>query len=127
MTRREALTATRAMIQDGIFPGDLTGPEMGFPNTSAAMLYYAFSGSLDAAHELHEAVLPRWSPDICRTFLEKRWVVSLARVVRRSGDDLIDGEEWDDIEGVVEAVSDSPARAWLLAILEALIAEEGDA
>ena len=67
----------------------------------------AFNGSLDAAKALHEAVLPGWwwrvtSPD-------PHYVqVGMPGI------------------GVYSGRDETPARAWLLAILEALIAQEDE-
>jgi hypothetical protein len=68
----------------------------------------AFDGSLDAAKALHEAVLPGWGWEcgVNATF------VSLA-VVWKSGRDKAFCQS-----------AEVPSRAWLLAILEALIAQE---
>lgn len=68
----------------------------------------AYDGSLDAAKALHEAVLPGW-----------RW-------------EGFEGELWRvwerrDPVGAHESTDADPARAWLLAILSALIAQEGEA
>jgi hypothetical protein len=62
----------------------------------------AYTGSLDAAKALHEAVLPR-----CK------WGVG----------DVWSGVYWDGYY-LHEPSDDNPARAWLLAILRALIARE---
>ena len=64
----------------------------------------AYNGSLDAAMALHEAVLPGWG--FCVT------------------------QVGANVEGSVEAYySDNinPARAWLIAIIRALIAQECEA
>lgn len=66
----------------------------------------AYNGSLDAAMTLHEAMLPGWG---WRTQDMGNPVAVLA-----NGDDLI------------QERGSTPARAWLLAILEALIAQEPD-
>jgi len=65
----------------------------------------ASQGSLDAAKALHEAVLPGWGWDIS--------CMQLASV-------------WDlECEGpVIQGYAYYPARAWLLAILEALISTD---
>jgi len=62
-------------------------------------------GSLDAAKVLHEAVLPGW-----------RWKL-----------DQHYAEIWERVQVAHSAeFVDNPARAWLLAILEAIIAQEQD-
>lgn len=72
-----------------------------------SMAYGAFHGSLDAAKALHDAVLPGWG-----------WRVGIGNVLlyRLGG------------EGRHEQSTGfhSPARAWLIAIIQALIAMEGE-
>jgi len=65
----------------------------------------AYRGSLDAAKALHEAVLPGWEWRIRDD--GRAWVW-------RTVSDLCGGDEVDD----------NPARAWLLALLDAIIAKE---
>ena len=79
----------------------------------------AFHGSLDAAKELHEAVLPGISQysivtdPTCLCVKVCWWPNGL------SGGEEIHGEGWHEAD---------PARAWLIAILKALIAKaEGGA
>lgn len=71
--------------------------------------YAAFSGSLDAALALHEAMLTGWG-----------WTVGPwgARVFLYSDDPQWDGSKRQEVELV-----DLPARAWLIAILRAVEAE----
>lgn len=73
----------------------------------------AYNGSLDAAKALHEAVLPGWN-----------WLVGTNTVLVS----MPDGERMPDGRtGLVAGSSKSgidPARAWLIAILKALIALE---
>jgi hypothetical protein len=68
----------------------------------------AFNGSLDAAKALHEAVLPGWvwCPEIGTDAPYEGWLSPPASA-----------------DGFSVAATD-PARAWLLAILEALISQE---
>ena len=51
-----------AAVDAGEFPGDVTARDLGAPNAEFAILtfYEAFSGSLDAALALKEALLPGW-------------------------------------------------------------------
>jgi hypothetical protein len=77
----------------------------------------AYLGSLDAAHRLHDALLPGWH--MCNMWM--------------NGDDSLSGVEvWHEsqTDGFVPfiwiAEAPTPARAWLLAILRALKAK-GDA
>lgn len=81
----------------------------------------AFNGSLDAAQKLHEAVLPEWVVERLRVW------PGVGASATLLGTHDVGGERWHCLaDGKVETESDSPARAWLLAIIRALIAiEEG--
>jgi hypothetical protein len=69
----------------------------------------AYNGSLDAAKALHEAVLPGWFPGISQNIHFGDWYA------------------WVQTKTLHHDARDQdPARAWLLAILEALIAKAGD-
>ena len=67
----------------------------------------AYMGYLDAAFALHEAALPGWDWSVGNPGNVTVW---------RPGDDK-------DFAPYHDADSDTAARAWLLAIIEALIAE----
>lgn len=73
----------------------------------------AFSGSLDAAKRLHDALLPGWTVDN----MGQRaggWLVQLGRF------------EGKTPRPAPEAmIRDNPARAWLLAILRAMEGRDG--
>jgi hypothetical protein len=115
MTRKQNLQALYDAVKAGTLPT--------FPVSYAALgesahtADRAYHGSLDAALTLHRAVLPDW-------------------VVENLGNVCIDGTGgWnvrivahDYLETFCHGVgqSDTPARALLLAILAALIAQEGD-
>ena len=81
----------------------------------AGEAYDAFDGSLDAALAMHNAVLPGWISNI--TQLENRWWI--AQVVHPQGDGW---PKWTPYPSWDHA-DQNPARAWLCAILKALIAE----
>ena len=69
----------------------------------------AHCGSLDAAKALHEAVLPGWVAGVSENLHGHGWY------------------GWAQThEEHVEARNDNPARAWLIAILEALIVKESN-
>lgn len=105
--RAEALRALLADVQAGNFPGELTGPQMGFPDTYAAVLHEAFSLSLDAALALHKAVLPG-----------RNW--GLGGPVY--GEFCC--EIFDEMNEVIDVgINSCPAHAWLIAIIRALLAE----
>ena len=72
-------------------------------------VYLAYNGSLDAAHALHRAVLPGWGWCSATDAHDEQWF----SVSESSGD--------YETEEVYAA---TPARAWLLSILSALIAQE---
>ena len=81
----------------------------------AGEAYYAYIGSLDDALDLHNAVLPGWSTDIsCKPFGMKPhpWHVRLSTDHTGYGNGMYKG-----------ATDACPARAWLCAILKALISE----
>lgn len=110
--RKQALIALRDKVKAGDASGKF-GPIMGlywdFDTQIAAMR--AYNGSLDAAHALHKAMLPEYFWNVGREN-EPRDKVGIydACVEGRQGEEFI-------------AHADTPARAWLIAILEALIAE----
>jgi hypothetical protein len=86
----------------------------------AASARNAFKGSLDAAKALHEAVLPGWwwTVGTCR-------VSDDARVSPEGAESVAPGgREWSEITDIDQRPPGNPARAWLLAILNALIAQE---
>lgn len=117
MTRLQALEALLDQVKAGEWDFRHDAPaRLVFPYHSASAddlgldARAAFEGSLDAAKALHEAVLPGWPWTIenMNSGLSRAWVNS-SRGLRTPG---YVGE------------SDDPARAWLIAILKAIIAEE---
>ncbi|QDP48433.1 MAG: hypothetical protein Tp118SUR00d2C21406231_49 [Prokaryotic dsDNA virus sp.] len=108
MTRKKALTDLRDKVAAGELPPEINAIELfrrwsvfDGPNKRFADL--AYWGSLDAALALHNAVLPGW-----------RWEGG-------SGAGIF--AVWDKPDEAHKGRSDNPARAFLLAILSALIAE----
>lgn len=100
-------------IEAGDFPADISARDLGFHREVDCsdmpiinLMHSAFSGSLDAAKVLHEAVLHEGA------FVEIHWA-------RRYNDESRvtiynkGGSGW-------YAGSGNPARAWLIAILRAL-------
>jgi hypothetical protein len=67
----------------------------------------AYNGSLDAAKALHEAVLPEWHWNVSKDGVARIVIPSRLRTIPTVG-----------------RSDSSTARAWLLAILKALIAGE---
>ena len=78
-----------------------------FGDTQTAMdAVDAFDGSLDAAKALHDTLLPGWDLSIC-TYEDDLFEVSVSRPTAV--------QTYDGLSEVI-------ARAWLIAILRALIA-----
>jgi len=105
MTRLESLRALYDAVkgesdQDGIYT--FATPDQ------ARWCVAAYHGSLDAALALHNAVLPGWE---WRLRGNRAWVWRTPSDLQESGE-----VEGDDFNGL-------PARAMLLAILSALIAQ----
>lgn len=82
----------------------------GLPNGGKhwSLALAAHRGSLDAAMALHEAVLPGWVWTVCCDY------ASVSNT---------DGVNWRT-NGHYSAFNAIPARAWLLAILRALVSTE---
>ena len=128
--RLTALKELDEFIGKGMFPADMSARDLGLAGIVIDSgvpvmkhMYAAFSGSLDAAMALHEAVLgDRFlvtSMSIRRPLGETHWRVMLGQGYKTYPDtgpniDIECGHtvEWNCF-----------ARAWLLAIIRALIAE----
>jgi hypothetical protein len=78
------------------------------------------NGSLDAAKALHEAVLPKWEVYSLAQNSARNWWIRLDLPV--VGDD--DGNIIRNSISCCSFDKANPARAWLIAILKALIAGE---
>ena len=106
MTRKEALAELIEKVEAGTWDAWNVGRALSFNDGHRIEAKRAFEGSLDAAKALHQAVLPRhyaqvhmWPiPEMCRV----------------------------DIGGGHTGRDETPARAWLLAILRALYAMEAE-
>ena len=80
----------------------------------------AYNGSLDAAKRLHDALLPGWAVERIAI-----WRGHPAHVCIWGTHEERDGKFWHEAkDGRFEATADTPARAWLLAILKAVNAQE---
>jgi hypothetical protein len=108
MKNRDALIALRDAVKAGTWR---LSTEIGyvFSDPQYVLIAQAYEGSLDAAEALHEAVLPGWAWTIESAQSADVWPLGRPTASLRAFSD----------EG-------NPARAWLLAILEALIAEAGE-
>ena len=120
MTRKQALIELRDKVKAEPYatmghtilcqrafpkPDDFDGSREAYAKSDAQMAILAWRNEdLNAAKALHEAVLPGWGCEVC-----SGWEVVLRQYHRK-----------------ISAKHTSPARAWLLAILEALIAQEPD-
>lgn len=105
MTATPNTAALQALLMKVEAGGELPRP-MPFPVWQCAHVLGAYRGSLDAAKALHEAVLPGWI-----------WWAGNGGASVISPDDFLDHTS-DPYTGH----DDIAARAWLLAIIHALIA-----
>lgn len=107
----DRLTALKELLAK-VEAGEIEGYAFEFADISGAYAQHAvqaYHGSLDAALALHEAVLPGWDFAV--------YADSAEVSETKPGDGY-------DITEHYGADSDTPARAWLIAILRALIAQE---
>lgn len=106
----QALRELRKRVEAGEWPADFLAIDSNsdLAKVTTATMYGAFSGSLDAAMALHEAVLPGW-------VMESVHLHGEVAIKRR--------RPLDTAYGYADG---NPARAWLLAILAALIQEAGE-
>lgn len=113
MTKLDALKELLAKVYAGDRPAREPDDIEDACPVPARLMLSAFDGSLDAALALHEAVLPGWE-----------WGVTCNK--EQSGGPAAFVAEWGDYQNGFEATNDTPARAWLIVILKALIAMETD-
>ena len=111
MTRKEALAELIEKVGKGKAPKYTPDYELALYPIKGMWAAYkamdAYEGSLDAAKALHEAVLPGWWWKVIHP--DPSYVqVGMPGI------------------GVYAAQSEGPSRAWLLAILRALYAQEPD-
>ncbi|WP_174804394.1 hypothetical protein [Martelella limonii] len=118
MNRKVALLELLKVIEGGedirrmidlaasVFP-----PESGGGPCTFHKVHPAFHGSLDAAKALHETVLP-----------DRIWIISARDSSAYVASIPFGDEESHEIETKCDG---NPVRAWLTAILKALIAMEG--
>ena len=108
MTRKQDLEALHDDVAAGIEPNqDKFRKVLGWhADQRHQRAVLAFGGSIDAAKALHEAVLPGWHWNVSKDGVARVVVPSILRPIPIVGN------------------SANPARAWLLAILAALIKME---
>ena len=111
IVKRNALAHDNAALQEllakvgaGMIWGD-DWPVMAGMSSYGITIMRAYNGSLDAAQDLHNAVLPEWSWDRS---------INGTMTLRTSSPFQ---------PGMFDFKNPIPARAWLCAILQALIAE----
>ena len=98
-----------AAVEAGWFAMDVLSPD------HEGTAYGAFSGDLNAAHRLHDALLPGWDVD-----LELR---PLGADIESGLSDVLIYAPYSD-GGGIRGCDANPARAWLLAILRAVNAKD---
>ncbi len=108
-TRAEALKEAKRIVTEGERHVPTRIKAFTDAGLSPSTAMRAMNGSLDAAKTLHEAVLPSWEFGV--TYNEENGAKPSAFVAVEGG------------ELGFEATNKDPARAWLLAILKALIAQ----
>jgi hypothetical protein len=129
MTRLEALRDLAEMVEAGnVSYWDLSE---GFGISHAIDAELAFRGSLDAAKALHEALLPGWWWSIGTNSVSDDARVAPDFDCPKHGPELreklpvdVNGFPWEVMTDQFIRQPGNPARAWLLAILWALIEQE---
>ena len=113
MTRKEALAELIEKVEAGNADGRCRLTAKAFSQSVPhSFVWAAMDGSLDAAKALHEAVLPGWPYTIENVTGQnyRAWTHKSRNLLRPGFSDR----------------GPCPARAWLLAILRALYAQEPD-
>lgn len=115
MTKLEALQALAEKVEVGSLDWPYCAVQHVHGIGMNETIWDAYNGSLDAAKALMEAVLPEW----------------FVRSILQRGHDIWCATIWPDfsvvgMDDMKVGKSTNPARAWLLSILKALIAEEGE-
>ena len=130
--KTQALRDLLAKVEAGtIFAGDFVTDEEAalvydaFPPNdddvvgSAEWAGLAYDGSLDAAKALHDVVLPGWAVDHIGI-----WPGGTSSALIVGTHIEHDGDRWHNHkDGEADGVADTAARAWLIAIIRALIAQ----
>lgn len=119
MTRLDALRALLEQVEAGTERPEDVAKAFGVTPWNK-WPYHKATTSLDAAKALHEAVLPGWLVQSIYQFEAGDWLVTLACP---QGDDW---PKWTAYPYQQGKDGDKPARAWLIAIIRALIAEAGE-
>lgn len=116
MDRLEALKELERLISQGLWPADTSAEDIGFLEGPGILVWYeAFGGSLNAALEVHEAAIPDegWRVD---------WIAKYPGMMPgSSGYPYCAKVGWGEQH---KGHANNPARAWLLAIIRALISQQ---
>jgi len=122
MTRKEALQDLLVKVKAGNAPEYSPFREayvktywQAFDMKDQGIAWKAYNGSMDAALSLHEAVLPGWTWHGGQNAHHR----DVTMWVRKSEDGAVTLE--------FNAYAATPSRALLIALLEALVAKDGDA
>ena len=113
-TRKAALQELLAKVEAGMIWGD-DWPVMAGMSSYGITIMRAYNGSLDAALALHNAVLPDAGWDVYRTSKYPGMIPGSSR------HEFAAKVGWGTTH---RGEADNPARAWLCAIIQALIAKE---
>jgi hypothetical protein len=116
----EALRALEKAVEAGEFPADVSARDLGLDKEYGGLpvirtMYRAFNNSTDAALSLLASVLPEWKLHQLHQFPAGHWLAGIYQFK----EDWPKWVEWPSHS----ARADSAARAILLAIIRALIAQ----
>ncbi len=111
-SKLEALRALHDAVKAGGKRNAALGVNALFPYHQGRRALRAYDGSLDAAHALHKAILPGWVVAEIAQDAPMAWAVRLGHV--------------SELRETADGTDSCPARAWLLAIISALIAQEAE-
>jgi hypothetical protein len=112
--RKQALEALRDKVKAGADAPfcEMTDDQINqFASREMILVQSAYHGSLDAAKALHDAVLPGWHFNVATEANRQGFYATV--IPKQWGKSFV-------------ACSENPARAWLLAILNALIEQENN-
>ena len=108
--RKKALEALLEKVKAGTLTGAdcCISPMMGWFAHSEHDIIKSYWGDMNAAKALHDAALPGWGWEIYDEGCARVWPRPLGDAVFKDG------------------INEKQARAWLIAILSALIEQEGE-
>ena len=137
MTRRDSLRALYEAVKageatDAHFEAVWTANDIGQWRLNF-WANNAYRNDMNAALALHNAVLPGWGwsagscsvSDDAMVFPDFNCPIHGDRL-RAELPILVNGREWPEVTDIDQRPPGNPARAWLLAILTAMIEQEGE-